>query len=87
MRVWFAPEEMQGGKKLHEQIFEAIQLYDKLLLVLSPRSLQSDWVMTELRKAREVEKKEERRKLFPIRLVDFDTRPRQRQIVVTVVGG
>ena len=73
MRVWFAPEEMQGGKKLHEQIFEAIQLYDKLLLVLSPRSLQSDWVMTEIRKAREVEKKEERRKLFPIRLVDFDT--------------
>ena len=29
------PEDVQGGKKLHEQIDEAIRLYDKLLLVLS----------------------------------------------------
>jgi len=29
--------------------------------------------MTEIRKAREVEKKENRRKLFPIRLVDMET--------------
>ena len=73
IRVWFAPEDLKGGKKLHEQLFEAIQLHDKLLLVLSEHSIQSEWVMTEIRKAREVEKKEKRRKLFPIRLVDFDT--------------
>jgi hypothetical protein len=73
MRVWFAPEDMKGGEKLHEQLFRAIQLYDKLLLVLSHHSLRSEWVMTEIRKAREVEKKEKRRKLFPIRLVDFET--------------
>jgi hypothetical protein len=30
-------------------------------------------VLTEIRKAREVEKKEKRRKLFPIRLTDFET--------------
>jgi hypothetical protein len=29
--------------------------------------------MTEIRKAREAEKKEKRRKLFPIRLTDFET--------------
>ena len=29
--------------------------------------------MTEIRKASEVEKKEKRRKLFPIRLTDFET--------------
>ena len=72
MRVWFAPEDLKGGKKLHEQLFEAIQIQDRLLLVLSEHSIRSQWVMTEIRKAREVEKKEERRKLFPIRLVDFD---------------
>ncbi len=72
MRVWFAPEDLEGGKKLHEQLFEAIQINDKLLLVLSAESIQSEWVMTEIRKAREVEKKENRRKLFPIRLVDFN---------------
>ena len=30
-------------------------------------------MITEIRKAREVEKKKNRRKLFPIRLMDFDT--------------
>lgn len=71
--VWYAPEEMKGGQKLHEQIFSAIQFYDKLLLVLSENSLQSEWVATEIRRARKVEREENRRKLFPIRLVDFDT--------------
>jgi len=73
MRVWFAPADLKGGKKLHEQLFEAIQLHDKLLLVLSDNSILSEWVMTEIRKAREIVKKEKRHKLFPIRLTDFNT--------------
>ncbi len=72
LRVWFAPEDVQGGKKLHEQIDEAIRVYDKLLLVLSPESMNSEWVRTEIRKARKAEIKEGKRKLFPIRLVDFN---------------
>ena len=51
LRVWFAPEDVQGGKKLHEQIDEAIRAYDKLLLVLSPESMNSEWVRTEIREA------------------------------------
>ncbi|HEX8311423.1 MAG TPA: toll/interleukin-1 receptor domain-containing protein [Chthoniobacteraceae bacterium] len=73
LRVWFAPEDVQGGKKLHEQIETAIRVYDKLLIVLSEAGLQSEWVMTELRKARKVERQSGRRKLFPVRLVDFET--------------
>jgi hypothetical protein len=73
LRVWYAPEDMKGGKKLHEQIFSAIQIHDKLLLVLSEHSMKSDWVMTEIRRARKVEREENRRKLFPIRLVDFES--------------
>ena len=73
MSVFFAPEDLKGGKKLHEQLFEAIQGHDHLLLVLSEHSIQSEWVLTEIRKARESEKKEKRRKLFPIRLTDFET--------------
>jgi hypothetical protein len=72
LRVWYAPEEIKGGQKIHEQIFSAIQLHDKLLLVLSENSLKSEWVATEIRRARKVEREETRRKLFPIRLVDFD---------------
>jgi hypothetical protein len=40
--------------------------------VLSEDSLQSEWVMTEIRRAREAEIRENRRKLFPIRLVDLE---------------
>ena len=73
LRVWFAPEEMKGGKKLHEQIFQAIQVHDRLLLVLSTESMKSEWVMTEIRRAKKVEREQGRRKLFPIRLVNFET--------------
>jgi hypothetical protein len=73
IRVWFAPEEMQGGKKLFDQIERAIHMHDKLLLVLSETSIRSNWVETEIRKARQQELKEGQRKLFPIRLVDMST--------------
>lgn len=71
LRVWFAPEDIQGGQKLHEQIERAIQIHDRLLLVLSEKSMQSEWVMTEIRNARKIEVEEKRRKLFPIRLIDY----------------
>lgn len=73
LRVWYAPEDAQSGKKLHEQIETAIQRYDKLLIVLSETSLRSEWVMTELRKAFRFETQSGKRKLFPIRLVDMAT--------------
>jgi hypothetical protein len=73
LRVWFAPEEMKGGQKIYAQIERAIQMHDRLLIVLSENSLQSKWVVNEIRRARKVELKEKRRKLFPIRLVDYKT--------------
>jgi uncharacterized protein YjbI with pentapeptide repeats len=73
LRVWFAPEDIQGGKKLDEQIESAIRVYDKLLIVLSKASLRSEWVMKELRKAFETERRSGKRKLFPVRLTDYRT--------------
>jgi uncharacterized protein YjbI with pentapeptide repeats len=73
LRVWFAPEDIQGGKKLHEQIETAIHVYDKLLIVLSDASLQSEWVMDELRKGFKAERETGKRKLFPVRLIDYET--------------
>jgi len=70
--VWFAPEDIKGGEKLYDQIERAIHLHDRLLIVLSENSMQSEWVMTEIRRAREAEKKENRRKLFPIRLANYE---------------
>ena len=65
VRCWFAPEDIQGGRKLHEQIEQAIRHYDKLLLVLSEHSMGSEWVKTEIYHARQDEMRSRRRKLFP----------------------
>lgn len=73
VRCWYAPHDIKGGKKLHEQIDAAIGLYDRLLLVLSTNSINSEWVKTEIADARKREAREKRQMLFPIRLVDFET--------------
>jgi hypothetical protein len=68
VRCWFAPHHVQSGKKLHEQIDVAIRLHERLLLILSPDSINSEWVKTEIAKARKRGIKEGKRVLFPIRL-------------------
>jgi uncharacterized protein YjbI with pentapeptide repeats len=73
VRCWFAPHDMKSGRKIHEQIDEAIRLYDRLLLILSPASIESEWVRTEIAKARKREVRDRCRVLFPIRLVSFET--------------
>ena len=73
VRCWFAPHDVKGGRKLHEQIDEAIRLHDRLLLILSEHSMSSEWVNTEIAKARRREVKEVKRVLFPVRLVGFET--------------
>lgn len=72
VRVWYAPDDIRPGVKLHEQIDSAIRSVDRLLVVLSGQSMESGWVMTELRKARKREVEEGRRILFPIGLAPFD---------------
>ncbi len=70
---WYAPRDAKPGLKLHEQIDEAVHAYEKLLLLLSPLSMRSEWVKTEISKARHREVREKRRVLFPISLVPFET--------------
>jgi len=47
-------------------------MHDRLLLILSEHSMNSEWVKTEISKARKRELRERRRKLFPVRLVKFE---------------
>jgi hypothetical protein len=72
VRCWFAPHDVKGGKKLHEQIDEAIRRYERLLLILSPNSMSSRWVKTEIRNARKREVAEKKRVLFPVRLASYE---------------
>ena len=70
---WFAPHDVQGGRKLHEQINQAIEVDDRRLLILSEASIASPWVEHEIRRARRKEVQEKRQVLFPIRLASYGT--------------
>lgn len=72
VRCWFAPHDIMPGRKLHEQIDEAIRRYDRLLLILSDHSMSSEWVRTEIANAREREVRERRQVLFPISIVPYE---------------
>jgi len=70
VRCWLAPEELKIGDRFRQRIDEAIRLHDKLLLVLSEDSVQSDWVREEVESCLEREHREKRNLLFPITLDD-----------------
>jgi hypothetical protein len=68
VRCWFAPHDMRIGDELRPRIDEAIRSYDKLLLILSEHSIDSEWVKDEVEEAYEKERQQKRPVLFPVRL-------------------
>lgn len=68
VRCWFAQEDLKTGDKHQDRIDEAIQVQDKLLLLLSENALASSWVEDEVCAALEKERRQQREVLFPIRL-------------------
>lgn len=70
VRCWFAPEDLKWGQRIRTGIDEAIRLHDKLLLILSESSIESEWVEKEVETAFEKERKQKKTVLFPIRLDD-----------------
>jgi hypothetical protein len=71
LRSWYAPHDMRGARTHEEQIDRAISVYDKLLLVISKASMESNWVQWEIDKALEYEKRDKTPRLFPVRLVSL----------------
>jgi hypothetical protein len=72
VRCWFAPHDMRSGEWIQDQIDRAIQMQDRLLLILSEQSIRSDWVKREIRKAYKRGLNENRRVLYPVSLCPFD---------------
>jgi len=68
VRCWFAPEDMKIGDKIRDRIDQSIRIHDKLLLVLSEHSINSEWVEDEVEAAYEQERQRGTTVLFPIRL-------------------
>lgn len=77
VRCWFAPEDMKIGDKIRPRIDEAIYLQDKLLLLFSEHSIESDWVEVEVEAALEKERQQQREVLFPIRIDECVMETRQ----------
>jgi uncharacterized protein YjbI with pentapeptide repeats len=65
---WFAPEHLKIGDPFRQRIDESIRLHDKLLLILSQGSVNSQWVQDEVEAALERERRENRLVVFPIRI-------------------
>jgi hypothetical protein len=70
VRCWFAPHDLPIGAKTWDAIDEAIKLRDKLLLILSKNSIDSDWVEDEVQKAFAEERDRKQLILFPVRIDD-----------------
>ena len=45
---WFGPEDMKIGDPVRSTIDDAIRLHEKLVLILSTHSVESDWVEYEV---------------------------------------
>jgi len=65
---WFAPEEMEIGGTIPTRIRDEINRHDKLIVILSKDSLESDWVRQEVGIGVEREQQQRRDVLLPIRL-------------------
>ena len=61
---------MKIGDRIRPRIDQEIRLRDKLLVILSENSIQSEWVGDEVEAALEEESANGRTILFPIRLDD-----------------
>lgn len=68
VRCWCAQHDMKIGDKIRQVIDESIRFHDKLLLILSEYSVQSDWVEHEVEHALDRERIEKKNILFPVRL-------------------
>jgi uncharacterized protein YjbI with pentapeptide repeats len=70
VRCWFAPEDLKIGDKIRQTIDQSIRIHDKLLLILSENSINSEWCEDEVEAAYEEERIRKTTVLFPLRIDD-----------------
>ncbi|HUE73461.1 MAG TPA: toll/interleukin-1 receptor domain-containing protein [Pirellulaceae bacterium] len=70
VRCWRWREDAKWGRTLMGEVDHAIRLYDKLVVILSEQSLQSEPVIREIERALQKESRDKKEVLFPIRVDD-----------------
>jgi TIR domain len=68
VRCWFVPHDLRIGDKILDAIDATIRLRDKVALILSEHSINSNWVEDEVTAGFEEERKHGQIVLFPVRL-------------------
>lgn len=68
--TWYFPQNARWGETVWGEIDRNIRLYDKLVLVCSENSLQSQPVLAEIERALQREQAEKKNVLFPITIDD-----------------
>jgi uncharacterized protein YjbI with pentapeptide repeats len=90
VRCWKFDENAKWGEPVWGEIDTAIRHYDKLVVICSKHSLQSQPVIREIERALQKEDREHKNVLFPIRIDDylFDEweHPRKADVVRVVAG-
>lgn len=71
VRCWKFDENAKWGEPLWDEIDAAIRHYDKLVVICSEQSLQSQPVIREIERALQKEDREHENVLFPIRIDDY----------------
>lgn len=69
VHCWLAPADLKSGDPFPQYIADAIHHHDKLIVILSTNSIESDWVSHEVEIARK-KGRNVKNVLFPIRLDD-----------------
>jgi hypothetical protein len=90
VRCWLFAEDAKWGEKVWSEIDKSIRLHDKVVVICSVNSLQSEPVCREIERALQREDKEKRDVLFPVRIDNyiFDgwEHHRKADVVSKVVG-
>ncbi|QDW35784.1 toll/interleukin-1 receptor domain-containing protein [Bradyrhizobium sp. KBS0727] len=70
IRTWFAPRDLSFGASTRDVIEAQIRSHDRLIVVLSKSSLQSQWVQFEVETALELERRKKGEIIIPVCIDD-----------------
>ena len=68
IKIWVDSRNLRGGDKLWPEVAEAIRTARHVLVVISPETINSDWVFDEIKLAEQVEKEQTDYRVIPLML-------------------
>jgi hypothetical protein len=70
VRCWYAPKDLRVGARTRQSLDDAIRSTERLIVILSSKSIESTWVEKEVETAFEEERRRNSDILLPVRIDD-----------------